>query len=108
MVTSMLQLTVGIGKQANGKTLDKTHVRNGLNIIRKELSTEFGGYTELNSNGGWVNPRGELVTEKGKTFQVALMQQTTIKNIKSVAEKARNALNQESVLVIYNGKPLFV
>lgn len=44
------------------------HVRH---YAEKALAKSFGGFTVANAKGGWVNGRGELLSEPVWTFAVA-------------------------------------
>lgn len=39
--------------------------------VLKRAADEFGGFTITETNGGWVNPNGELITEPVNKVEVA-------------------------------------
>jgi hypothetical protein len=96
-----IAITAGIGYDRHGNALDAQHVQTALAGIRATLARAFGGYTETESLGGWINGAGELVTEPGRRW-VALASITAgeaMEAAHAVASYARDALRQESVLI---------
>ncbi len=51
----------------NGENLEFAHMD-----LMRQLCAEFGGFTALDSVGGWIAPDGTLYQEDGKTYQVAM------------------------------------
>ncbi len=74
------------------------HVAAAIGNARVYAAKTFGGYTETLHNGGWISPKGELVSERGLTFEV-IIPASKIPSIELFAEYLRRVLNQEQVLV---------
>jgi hypothetical protein len=100
----LIQFTAGIGENKEGKVLSPDFVSKALDDIRYTLSSEFGGFTELDSVGGWLH-EGRVIQEKGKTWQVATDKQELIEYCAKLIAKH---LDQYSVFVVANGVPSFV
>lgn len=96
-----ITITAGTGFDRHGNPLDAQDVQTALAGIRATLARAFGGYTETESLGGWINGAGDLVTEPGRRW-IALASITAgeaMDAARAVAEYARDALRQESVLI---------
>jgi len=39
--------------------------------LRRAIASEFGGFTALDSFGGWIDDSGKLYEESGVTYQIA-------------------------------------
>lgn len=102
----LAQLTIGIGETGQGHKFTPKQRNEGLKALRKTLGSSFGGYTEIVTKGGWVNPKGRLVQEATLTFQTAT--DKSKKEIVAVAKLARDTMKQHSVFLIINGKAMFV
>lgn len=103
----LLQLTAGCGENKNGQAIDETTIINALTQIRELLSVTFGGYTELDSIGGWMH-EGRLVQEKGKTWQVAITDKLRLTYAEHIAKVAAKILDQHSVFMVLDGVPQFI
>lgn len=68
--------TVNVGNDSSNDS-DDSHVREKVvvmltegvpsdvrDVVLKRLAEQFGGFTLTESRGGWVNPDGELITER--------------------------------------------
>ena len=96
-----ITITAGTGYDATGNALSAQDVQTALAGIRATLARAFGGYTEAETMGGWINGAGELVTEPGRRW-IALASITAgeaMEAAHAVADYARDALRQESVLI---------
>jgi hypothetical protein len=101
MTMQRITITAGTGYDRHGEPLQAQDVQTALAGIRATLAGAFGGYTEAETVGGWINGAGELVTEPGRRW-VALANITAgdaMKAARAVAEYARDTLRQESVLI---------
>ena len=44
----------------------------GHDLIRREASKLFGGYTETEGRDGWINDQGELEQEQVRIYDIAM------------------------------------
>ena len=63
-----ITFTAGLEKDAKGFYLGEEDVRKAVGAIRRQLVARFGGYTEADTTGGWVDDDGYLVEERGKRW----------------------------------------
>lgn len=91
-----LTITTGIGEDRNGQAIRSSVYVRALARIREWLAREHGGFTEVDTNGGWINPSGALVMEGGKRFIVLTAEPFAGHR---TADFIRRALNQESVVL---------
>jgi hypothetical protein len=101
------QITCGIEKDRNGSSIDKLHIEKCIQAIKHRLCTRFGGYTMTRSFGGWVND-GVLVEEEGVVFTVLYDGIAAPENITFVAEFIRDLLDQQCVVLYFDGEAKFV
>lgn len=69
-MSARITITAGTGFDRDGRALSAQRVAQALATIRATLAQTFGGYTETDTLGGWVDGSGELVTEPGKRWTV--------------------------------------
>lgn len=96
-----ITITAGVGEDRNGRPLDAQHLAQAYAGIRAKLAHAFGGYTERETYGGWINDAGELVTEPGRQW-IALTDmpaRDADPAADAVAEYVRGQLNQASVML---------
>lgn len=96
-----ITITAGTGEDRNGQALDAQTVTQALASIRAKLAHTFGGYTERETLGGWINSAGTLVTEPGRQW-IALTDKPARDAdplAEDVAAFVRDALLQQSVMV---------
>lgn len=82
---------------------DGNSVIHAHSYIQRSLSGEFGGYTSLRSQGGWIDPStGTLHNEPGKVYQVA-MEDTAVNAsmLRGIARTAGRLARQKAVFVVY-------
>jgi hypothetical protein len=92
---SKITYMIGQGYDASGKP-----VRNLASKRKDALGTiarTFGGYSTASGQGGWINGKGQLVTEPN--LSVTVYTDKSRRLINAVAEQLRNTFGQESVLV---------
>lgn len=63
-----ITFTAGLEKGADGFYLDEGMVADAVSTVRRQLAARFGGYTETDSVGGWIDDDGYLVEERGKRW----------------------------------------
>lgn len=68
-----ITITAGIEESAEGAALDRFTSATAIAHVRRLLAAECGGYTETDTNGGWVNDEGRLVEERGKRWDLSLI-----------------------------------
>jgi len=96
-----ITITAGIGEDRHGHAIDPQALQTALAGIRATLAGAFGGYTERETYGGWINDTGELVTEPGRQW-VALTDMAAREAdpaAEAVAEYVRDVLKQASVVL---------
>ena len=100
-----LSITVGLGFDTNGQLITPQSRMLALTNVRVYMARMFGGYTETQGYGGWINDAGELIEEESVTFTSVITDETTNENgvakrAGMAAEYVRNAFNQTSVLLV--------
>ena len=96
-----ITITAGIGEDRNGSPLDGQEVTQALANIRATVARIFGGYTERETLGGWINSAGELVTEPGRQW-IALTAKPAREADElayALADHVRDMLRQQSVML---------
>ena len=70
-----------------------------IDMVRNLLAETFGGYTEINAAGGWVNPEGKCIQEPVKLFDIAVRKDCKKSNqlLHSIALRVKLSLDQECV-----------
>lgn len=89
-------ITAGTGFDKDGRAISARVVLLALVSIRALLASLFGGYSESNGTGGWINGHGDLVTEENVTFTIVT--DAAVNDAMQAAESVARLLNQESVL----------
>lgn len=96
-----ITITAGIGEDRHGRALDAQTLAQAFAGIRATIAQAFGGYTERDTLGGWINGAGELVTEPGKQW-IALASKPAREvddAAHALADYVRDVLNQQSVML---------
>lgn len=88
-------IIAGITQDRDGNAIKDTLHK--LQNIRAKLARDFGGYTEVQSFGGWINPEGELVEELGRTWTIYTDKGYGVAH--NAAEFVSFELNQDSVVL---------
>jgi len=85
-------------KQGNaGEDLQAVHYS-----LRRELAKRFGGYTALESHGGWIDESGKLYDEPGITYQCACDDcEANREALRQIAKIHGRAAAQLAVFVTY-------
>lgn len=63
-------ITAGTGFDSRGDAIALDVLAAKLAVIRSHLAGKFGGFTETETVGGWLNGVGELVLEHGRRWIV--------------------------------------
>lgn len=97
------QITIiaGIGFDKDGDAITAAQREMALEAVRQELADKVGGYTEMDSVGGWNGPDGALIQEAGKTWTLVYENASGAKAqamASTLAGYVRRAFNQNSVL----------
>lgn len=95
-----IEFGFGAGEDASGRLLLQSEVEIGLQKIRQRAVALYGGYTVTHTTGGWVNPAGRLVEERGFTLsalvEIGFDEQV---NFQEMVDVIKSALRQQSVAV---------
>ena len=73
----------------------------------QEVCKLSGGATAYNAKGYWINQRGVLLQEDTTILDV-VTDSISRNQALQIMERFKEAANQESVLIEYNGEPLFI
>ena len=85
-----------IGINDKDTNLPKYTQEEAKEIVNKICTKYVGGYTVLNSDGGWIDEKGVLFREKSLVYE---LNDASEEQIKSILDEAIVALNQSSILV---------
>ncbi len=85
-----------IGINDKDTNLPKYTQEEAKEIVNKICTKYVGGYTVLNSDGGWIDEKGVLFREKILVYE---LNDASEEQIKSILDEAIVALNQSSILV---------
>ena len=78
--------------------------------LKKRVSTKFGGFTEYQASGGWVNDKGELIEENVFVLEVTTRERERKCEVFAKANAswlARNT-NEDTVMVMVNNERYFI
>lgn len=92
-----ITIIAGISLDRDNKPIHATLTK--LQNIRRRMAKDFGGYTETISEGGWINPLGELVEEIGRTWTIYAEGDFVYNKAHKLAEFVSFELNQDSVVL---------
>ncbi len=92
----------GIEEDKDGNGISPQKLRNDLlPSIESFAAQTFGNYTLYQTDGGWINPQGRLVQERGMTLMVLVSPDRVNLDrvINSMATTVRDSLKQVCVAV---------
>lgn len=92
-----ITITAGTGEDRHGRAIPADVLPAKLERIRAYLAQEYGGFTELETIGGWADDTGRLVMETGRRWVIATADPFTTG--RAAADYVRRALNQASVML---------
>ncbi len=94
------EITFGIERDKNNDALDTTtHEMWSLREQIEKLACElFGGYTWIDTRGGWVDPNKIIIREDGRILSILTTDNKT-HEVLGLAKFIRDALNQSCVAV---------
>ena len=87
-----ITITAGIGEDRNGNAMSDESVAEMLATIRARLAATFGGYTETDAMGGWINESGRLVVEPSKRW--ILLTDANAKDADELADAAARVIGR--------------
>jgi hypothetical protein len=91
-------LYIGSGTDAQGNTIPIWKAVSERYELNRQAAKLFGGYTDLEQSGGWVNADGVLVNERGYQLQVITDHGTAgHEKALALAESARKLFGQYEV-----------
>lgn len=94
-MTNKIEIIFGIGEDRNGIRLSHEEQQTICETIQHHAATQFGGYTMIDSSGGWVDSFGKLIQEPGKIL--VLITTEPIKTAKEFAAWIRSTARQSCV-----------
>jgi len=100
-----IEFGFGIGEDRHGRLIAQNDAKRAVRAICDKAASLFGGYTLLDTFGGWKNEQGRLVEEPGKTLVIYItdaMQEfanVEARKIKLVT-LVKELLDQQAVAVI--------
>jgi hypothetical protein len=100
----IVQLTVGHGYDKDNNPIDNGELL--LAGVRQTLAKTFGGFTETQGLGGWINPEGVQVVEAVKVYTIATDKSEG--EVEVCAAACRDLLHQHSVFLADGNTPKFV
>lgn len=93
-----LEFGFGVGKDRLQLPISPAALATGLKQIKDQAVYLWGGYTLLQTEGGWKNEAGELVKEPGFTLVILV---TDLYNLDLTCDRMitsiKNTLRQEAV-----------
>lgn len=103
MNTLKIEFCFGTGFDRNQNPLTVEERRFGLNQIKQGAVEIFGGYTLVDTEGGWRNPAGVLVEETGKSLVIYTIEKPSFivrEKIEGMISIIKMALRQETICVV--------
>lgn len=81
-----------------------------LNRYRRILINTFGGYTEMQAQGGWIDPEsGQLYSESMIRFAVAFEPvRINTERFRELATRAKAEFDQEAIYICINNTVEFI
>lgn len=97
---TIITLTAGTEQDRNGRTLPTSVKDPAFQSIRKHLAATFGGFTETNGFGGWLDDHGNQVLEECKVWTIVtdLSAESARVSGRVLASGIAAMLNQSAVL----------
>lgn len=105
-----LNFYIGTGEDRDGVTIPEETKLQAMVNIRAIVASEFGGYTETQATGGWLNEAGRLIVEPAVMLSAVIASEEPIRSDKleiraqSIARYMARMLNQSAVM--YTMEPL--
>lgn len=89
----------GISFDKHGERIDKRDVDQALKIAGHDAADLFGGYSYWRCQGGWINPRGEHVHERGVQWSI-LCEPEQAADLRAWAHRLGHRLGQQAFVFI--------
>ena len=69
-----------------------------------------GSFTSFNGHGGWINPKGNLITEPVLVVETSIGKDNSnaINQLRQVAVKVCSDLDQECVFISFDGEAHYI
>lgn len=93
-----IEFGFGVGKDRDQKTITPERVTCALEVIAEEAVRKFGAYTLTATEGGWVNPAGVLVMERGYTLMATVANPHEVMSLSAASALSRNTLREYNAL----------
>jgi hypothetical protein len=98
MTKLKIEFGFGLGYDKDNKSISPTMRGIGMIQVAAKAAALFQGFTIYQTLGGWMNPAGHLVSEKGATLLV-YVDGDVPERTKEMAEYIKHQFNQHSVYV---------
>jgi hypothetical protein len=95
-MSTLYSLYIGTEQGKNG-AIEPTVQSNGLTTIRCLIAEQFGGFSEFETRGSWIDEHKRLIQERSIRFDIVA--DSPIEVIENIARECGAALEQSSVLV---------
>lgn len=92
-----ITIIAGVTQDRDGNSIHDSLTK--LKRIRLRMAKDFGGYTEAQTYGGWINPEGDLVEEIGRAWTIYADGEFIYNKAHKLAEFVSFELNQDSVVL---------
>jgi len=106
-----LELTLYIpSTQGESELISKERLRQRIENAERKMSKLFGGYTEVEATGGWVNDEKKLVQEpQGKVTSYTTEQKLVRgrKRFEAYVKRIKKDYDQSSIAIEYEGDLFF-
>lgn len=97
----------GISEDRNGEAIEADRRDRAVEMLRLEMTEAFGGSSVHQVDGGWMNPAGIPVYERGVVAisYVDISFNRAEDAARSIAIGIKHRLDQESVMVLVEAVP---
>lgn len=102
MKSNKITFGFGVGVTKDGSPIPRYFAQCLVKEICELAANLFGGYTIYECEGGWTNPRGEVVVEPGRSIVAYCdhRSKVTEAKVEQMVATIKELLNQEAVAVV--------
>lgn len=99
-----MKLSINLMQRDN----DGKDLANVNNKFKALICGEYGGYSAIPCEGGWLSDGGILYKDKGELLIVFVEDKSKVKKFKQLAYGYKISAQQEAVLITINDEMLFI